>query len=274
MPDGDTAEVEGQGNAPLDDTAPPLDEAPENAGVEGEPESASTADTPETVDPLASLDDDSIRSNPRIAALLEATAKDVEARKEESARRQVEAERARLRREAGESSRIQGMVAQLRDRLRDEDDAETPQTVAMFLKANADYEADRIARAAATAAAKNHGWDEATLKSTLELIDRLKGDELDELADALHQNSVKAEAERIAAAKIAEAEKRFQRDYEKKLEAAKKAAAIEAQPRRDAPPTASGGGAATGRPTLAQYASATYEQRQEWRKQGVEPVLA
>ena len=273
MPDGDTAEVEGQGNAPLDSDAPPLDGAPETVSDEGEPDSANTDTAPETVDPLAALDDDSIRSNPRVAALLEATTKDVEARKEESARRQVEAERARLRREAGESSRVQQMVAQMRERLRDEEDSEAPQTVALFLKANSDHEADRIARAAATAAAKNHGWDDATLQSTLELIDRMKGDELDEFAEKLHTNSVQAAAERIAATKIADAEKRLQREFEKKLADAKKAAAIESQPRRDGPPTASGGGMANGGPTPAQWAAATYEQRQEWKKQGVEPVL-
>ncbi len=263
MPDGDTAEVEGQGNAPLESDAPPLDVAPEIADGEGGPDSAGTDDTPETVDPLAALDDDSIRSNPRIAALLEATTKDVEARKEESARRQVEAERARLRREAGESSRIQNMVAQLRDRLRDEDDAETPATVAMFLKANTDHEADRLARSAATAAAKNHGWDEATLKSTLDLIDRLKGDDLDELADALHRNSVQAEAERIAATKIADAEKRLQREFDRKLADAKKAWAIEAQPSRVAPPTSSGGGAAAGSMHPREM---SIDQYAEWKK--------
>lgn len=272
MPDGDTAEVEGQGNAPQESDAPP--EETEIAPDAGETETAPTDDTTETVDPLAALDDDSLYAHPRIAAKLESTARDVEARKEESARQRVEAERARLRREAGESTRIQGMVAQLRDRLRDEDDAETPKTVAMFLQANSDHEADRIARAAATAAAKNHGWDEATLASTLELIDHMKGDELDVFAEKLHTNSVRAEAERIATAQTAEVEKRLQKDYDKRLADAKKAFAVESQPRRENPPTASGGGAAAGRPTLKQYEAATSEQRREWMKQGVEPVLA
>ena len=182
------------------------------------------------------------------------------------------AEKQRLTRELGEDTRVQHLVSQLRDRLLDADDANVPKTVAEALKLNSDYHADRLSKAAAMAAAKNFGWDDDTLSAVVGAIDTKVGADLDTYANTIFEASVKASAKKEAAAEIEKAEKRIQKDYDAKLAAAKKAMALEAQPQKDSPPTSSGGGAVTGI-TPATWAAATYEQRQEWKKQGVEPVL-
>ena len=93
MPGEGTAESEGLDNAETEFDAPPLDET-EIAPDAESTESASTGDETETDDPLASLDADTLRKHPKIAELLEATTRDVEARKEESARQRIATERA------------------------------------------------------------------------------------------------------------------------------------------------------------------------------------
>lgn len=184
------------------------------------------------------------------------------------------AERQRLVRESGEDRRVQGLVSQLRDRLLDADDQDAPKTVAEALKLNGDYHTDRVSRAVALAAAKAHGWDEDTLKVTLENIERLSGGDLDSFAETVVSASVTAQAKKIAAAEIEKAEKRIQKEADARIAAAVKAAKVEVRQVKDNPPTTSASGASAGRPTTSQWADASFEQRQEWKRNGVEPVLA
>jgi len=97
MPDEGTAEVEGQGNVAAEFDAPPLETEIALDEVDAESASADDSQT-ETADPFASLDDETLRSNPRVAAAIaaaaEATAKDVRAREQESARQRIESGRA------------------------------------------------------------------------------------------------------------------------------------------------------------------------------------
>lgn len=81
------------------DTAPSVEETP--PAVLGETEIVSAApgtetgsanETTETEDPLATFDEATLKASPRLKALLEATTKDVEARKEESFRQKSEAQ--------------------------------------------------------------------------------------------------------------------------------------------------------------------------------------
>ena len=154
------------------------------------------------------------------------------------------AERQRLTRELGEDTRVHGLVSQLRDRLLDADDADAPKTVAEAFKLNGDWHTDRVTRTLAANAARAYGWDEATLKVTLDNLERLTGGDLDGYAENILTASVTAQAKKQAEAEIAAAEKRFQKKYETDLAAAKKAMALESAPARSSPPSTSGGGSA------------------------------
>ena len=156
------------------------------------------------------------------------------------------AERQRLTRELGEDTRVHGLVTQLRDRLFDADDADASKTVAEAFKLNGDWHTDRVTRTLAANAARAYGWDEATLKVTLDNLERLTGGDLDGYAENILTASVTAQAKKQAEAEIAAAEKRFQKKYETDLAAAKKAMALESAPARSSPPSTSGGGPGSG----------------------------
>ena len=77
---------------------------------------------------------------------------------------------------------------------------------------------------------------------------------------------------------VADAEKKAEeRGYKRGLKEGRssEAEALKATERKSAGPGATGGkGAAGGRPTLAEYAAATSEQRAEWRAKGIEPLAS
>ena len=109
-----TAPALGQDIAPETDDAPlsgPLSAEPQGEiapSVDGTEPARPEAET-ETADPLAGFDEDTLKANPRVKALLEATEKSVDARKEESFRQRIEREQATAKARADEEAYQRGL---------------------------------------------------------------------------------------------------------------------------------------------------------------------